>query len=875
MDECRSPSKCSLIDGSKRSLIDGRKRSLIDDKGNGFSMGAMKGFFKWFIYLLVGGVAFCVAVSYSVVLYLGPQLPDIEQLRNIQLQTPLRIYTHDEKLVAEFGEKRRTAVSYEQIPPYFIQAILAAEDTNFYNHSGIDIKGLARAFVQLAQSGSIQSGGSTITMQVARNYLLTLDQTFTRKFKEIILSLQMEKILNKEEIMELYVNKIYLGNRAYGIDAAAEVYYGKELEELSLAQLAMIAGLPKAPSRYNPIINPRRALLRRNWIVHRMFSLGMIDEQTYQIAVREPITARYHGLKPEVDSPYVAEMVRAEVADKLGEDLYTAGYRVYTTLDSKAQLAANDALVKGLLAYDKRHGWRGSVQRDIPAALESDDSESLSLEGELDLGIDVELDETGAQIISEDTSNWQKVLRSTPTYGDLKPVVVSTAEERFLQVVTEDGSYIEVPWDNVTWAKPYHNIYWKGPSLKATSDILKRGDLVYIEPLGDGWQLSQVPNIQGAFVSLSPEDGRVLALIGGFNFYQNKFNRAYQGARQAGSIFKPLVYTAALESGFTAASIINDAPVVFDDKGLESTWRPSNSSGKFYGPTRLRHALYKSRNLVSIRILRAIGISNAIRFAEKFGLDADKLPRDLSLALGSAALSPYQMAMVYAVIANGGHKVSPYFIDRIENSDGEVLFQAEPLRVCRDCNAADERVQIGGRTYRVAPRIADERSIYIMQTMLKDVIKQGTGRKAKSLGRSDIAGKTGTTNEQKDAWFSGFNQDVVAATWVGFDQPRTIGEYGSKAALPIWVDFMDEFLAGKPESSMPQPPGLVTVRIDPETGKRARPGQTDALFEVFRVENVPQEEFVAPTASPSDQSESDSGLPVSPSDDAIAPEALF
>ncbi len=847
-------------------------------------MNATKVFFKWLIYLLFGLFAFGTAVAFSVALYLGPQLPDIEQLRNIQLQTPLRIYTRDEKLVAEFGEKRRTPVQYEQIPRYFIQAILAAEDTNFYNHSGIDIKGLGRAVLQLAQSGSIQSGGSTITMQVARNYLLTLDQTFTRKFKEIMISLQMEKILSKEEIMELYVNKIYLGNRAYGIDAAAEVYYGKELHELSLAQLAMIAGLPKAPSRYNPIVNPRRALLRRNWIVHRMHSLGMIDEQTYEAAIREPISARYHGLKPEVQAPYVAEMVRAEVAEQLGDDIYTAGYKVYTTLDSQAQSAANDALVQGLLDYDKRHGWRGVVQRDIPAALDTETDE-LSLEGELDLGIEPQENEGGGELaIGEDTTNWQKVLRSTPTYGDLKPVIVSSAEEKTLQVVTEDGSYIDVPWELITWAKPHHNPYWKGPDLKASSDILRRGDLIYIEP-EDGepdaegaiqrrWQLSQVPNVQGAFVSMSPEDGSLLALVGGFNFYQNKFNRAYQGARQAGSIFKPIIYMAALENGMTAASIINDAPVVFNDKELESTWRPSNSSGKFYGPTRLRHALYKSRNLVSIRILRSIGINTAIRFATRFGLNPDQLPRDLSLALGSATLSPYEMAMVYATVANGGYKVNPYFIERIENSDGEVLYQAEPVRVCRDCPPGADKVQVGDQVYSVAPSIADKRSVYIMQTMLKDVIQQGTGRRARALGRSDIAGKTGTTNELKDAWFAGFNQDVVAATWVGFDQPSNIGEYGSKAALPIWVSFMQEYLTGKPERSMAQPPGLVTVRIDSETGKRARPGQKNAIFEVFRVENVPEEEGTSIPETPVEIIQSgDESTPSA--DGAPAPEALF
>ena len=705
-------------------------------------------------------------------------------------------------------------------------------------------------------------------MQVARNYLLTLDQTFTRKFKEILIALQMERMLSKEEIMELYVNKIYLGNRAYGIDAAAEVYYGKELHELSLAQLAMIAGLPKAPSRYNPVVNPRRALLRRNWIVHRMYNLNLISQDQYETAVHEPITARYHGLQPEISAPYVAEMVRAEAVQRLGNDVYTAGYKIYTTLDSKAQAAANAALVQGLLDYDKRHGWRGVTRRDIPATLGFSDEDNQLSEGELDLGIEPPVTEnTGLPEVGEDTSNWQKVLRSTPAYGDVQPVIVAVAEEKTLQVVNADGAYIDVPWEHVTWAKPYHNPFWKGPALKATSDILKRGDLIYIEPKADQWQLSQLPDIQGAFVSLSPDDGRLLALVGGYNFYRNKFNRAYQGARQAGSIFKPIVYAAALENGMTAATIINDAPVVFNDKELESTWRPSNSSGKFYGPTRLRHALYQSRNLVSIRILRSIGISTAVDFATRFGLNPEQLPRDLSLALGSATLSPYEMAMVYAVVANGGYKVTPYFIDRIENSEGEVLYQAQPARVCRVCAQDTAQVQLNGRVYPVAPRIVDERAVYIMHTMLKDVIKQGTGRAAKALDRSDLAGKTGTTNEQKDAWFAGFNQDVVAATWVGFDQPNTIGEYGSKAALPIWIDFMRSYLEGTPERSMAQPTGLVTVRIDPKTGKQASPGQSDAIFEVFRVENVPKEAVAPPSVN------LESGI--KEQDEAPAPEALF
>ncbi len=836
-------------------------------------MNALITFLRWIMYTLLASFAGAGVAGLSVVLYLGPQLPDIEQLRDIRLQTPLRIFSRDEKLIAEFGEKRRNPVRYDQIPEEFTLAILAAEDTNYYTHNGIDLKGLARAFVQLAQTGRIQSGGSTITMQVARNYLLTLDQTFTRKFKEIMIAMQMEQILSKEEIMELYVNKIYLGNRAYGIDAAAEVYYGKELNELSLAQLAMIAGLPKAPSRYNPIVNPRRALLRRNWIIQRMYDLEMIDFASYEQAVHEPISARYHGLKREVEAPYIAEMVRKEVAERMGrDDLYSAGYRVYTTVDSKAQTAANAALINGLLDYDKRHGWRSVQQRDIPPFIEEKASETADkyADGELDLGISLEV-AGGTSETGENISNWLKVLRKAPSYNGILPAIVNKAEGKELQVVNEEGEYIDIPWKTVTWAARYRTPKWKGPKLKKVTDILRRGDLIYIEPIEDGWGLSQLPDIQGAFVSMSPEDGGVLALIGGFNFYQNKFNRVYQGGRQAGSIFKPFVYTAALEKGFTAASIINDAPVVFEDVSLESAWRPSNASGKFYGPTRLRHALYKSRNLVSIRILREIGVESAIDFVDRLGFDIEKLPRNLSLALGSATITPYEMATGYAVLANGGYQVKPYFIDRIESSSGEVLYQATPNVVCRQCNTTTQTVMRGDQVLPVAPRVADERSVYIMHSLLKDVIRRGTGRKALVLKRNDIGGKTGTTNDRKDAWFSGFNQDIVATAWVGFDKPETTGEYGSKAALPIWIDFMAEMLKDRPESSMNQPAGITTVRIDPDTGKRARPGQSNAIFEVFRVENVPQMEKTVPVSS------SEKAIGVSPGsvEASPAPESLF
>lgn len=834
-------------------------------------MKVLRKMIKGLTYLLLAGAGGAGVVGLSIVLYLGPQLPDIEQLRNFQLQTPLRIFTKDEKLIGEFGEKRRNPVTYNQIPDAYIQAILAAEDTRFFSHEGIDVKGLARAFVQLAQSGRIQSGGSTITMQVARNYLLTLDQTFTRKFKEIMIALQMERILSKEEIMELYVNKIYLGNRAYGIDAAAEVYYGKELHELSLAQLAMIAGLPKAPSRYNPIVNPRRALLRRNWIIQRMYDLRMIDDEAYNTAVREPITARYHGLKREVEAPYIAEMVRKEVAERMGrDDLYTAGYRVYTTVDSRAQTTANEALINGLLAYDKRHGWRNVQQRDIPPFIEEkEETSAVYADGELDLGISPE---TGTDTeIGEDISHWLSVLRRAPSFSKVQPVIVSHAEGKELKVVNEDGEYIDIPWATITWASRYRTPVWKGPKLKAVTDIIKRGDLIYIEPVDEGWGLSQVPAVQGAFVSMSPEDGGVMALLGGFNFYQNKFNRAYQGGRQAGSVFKPFVYTAALEQGYTAASLVNDAPVVFEDASLESAWRPSNSSGKFYGPTRLRHALYKSRNLVSIRLMQSIGVDSVVALAESIGFNPEELPGNLSLALGSAELSPWAIAAGYSVIANGGYKVSPYLIDRIESSTGEVLYQAAPAVVCRRCDSGTETVVREGRSLPVAPRVLDERAVYVMHSMLKDVIRKGTGRRALVLKRGDIAGKTGTTNDRHDAWFSGFNKDLVATVWVGFDKPQATGEYGGKAALPVWIDYMGTMLEGRPESNMSQPQGMVTVRIDPETGKRAPTSQKDAIFEVFRSEKAP----AALKSGPSVSSDASRGPVEAVVEEDSAAESLF
>lgn len=796
---------------------------------------------KVFFRAALLGICTVTLIITGLALYLSPQLPSVESLKTIKLQTPLQIYSADNKLIAEFGEKRRTPINVPQIPPLFIGAILAAEDDRFEEHHGVDIKSLLRAAFQIAASGSIQSGGSTITMQVAKNYFLSQERTFSRKFNEILLALQIEQKLSKEEILELYVNKIYLGNRAYGIQAAAQVYYGKGISELRLAQLAMIAGLPKAPSKYNPIANPERALVRRDWILQRMHKLGYINQEAYQEAVAEPNTASYHGLVTELDAPYVAEMVRAELLTRYpAEELYTSGLRVYTTLDSRMQRSATAALRKGLLAYDRRHGYRGA--------------------------------ESHHPLKTEDPVNSaREKLKALGPIGVLLPAIVVKVEEKSLIAVTQQTDPVEIDWEGLKWARRYINNNAVGRLPASADELVKPGDQIRImRDSEDRWTLAQIPNIQGALVSLRPQDGALMALVGGFNFHQNKFNRATQAARQPGSNFKPFLYTAALENGYTAASIINDAPVVFDDDKLESTWRPENYSGQFFGPTRLRQALYQSRNLVSIRLLRDISIPTAISYVSRFGFAQNRLPRDLSLALGSAEFTPLEIATGYTAFANGGYRVFPYFIKHIEDNNGNLVFSERPVTVCAHCDptavkqtllASNQVTATSSSTISdsgspsteqtfdapaplpVAERIIEPRTAYIIDSILKDVIAKGTGRRARNLGRSDIAGKTGTTNDQKDAWFSGYNPNLVTSVWVGFDQPQPLGsrEVGGFAALPIWIDHMQEALAGTAQSQLPRPNNLVSVRIDPKTGLRAQPGQANALFEVFKQENAPAE----------------------------------
>ncbi len=814
-------------------------------------MSLIRRLFKWGFILGIVGSLFIAAVTWF---YLIPRLPDVNSLRDYHLQTPLRVLSRDGKLISEFGEQRRIPLRIDQVPQHYIDALLSAEDENFYSHYGVDPKGLLRAAVRMMQAGGkIQGGGSTITMQVARNYLLTLDQTFIRKFNEILLAFQIEQELSKEQILEMYFNKMFMGHRAYGIEAASHVYYGRSISELNLPQLAMLAGLYKAPSRYNPISNPERSKIRRDWILGRMLQLDYIHEEQYQTAIAAPITGRFHSLKPETSASYVAEMVRSELFDSFPiEDVYTGGYRVYTTIDSRLQDAAQLAVQKGLLAYDRRHGYRG-VEKNHGPSITAEEAERL--------------------------------LNRTAVFGPLQPAIVRQVNEDSADLLLRYGQTVTIHFSDMSWIRPRISIDHLGSAAKTISDILSPGDQIRVRQAyadADVWYLSQVPDAQGALIALDPKDGAMIALVGGFEYLHSKFNRATQALRQPGSNFKPIIYSAALEQDFTAATLINDAPVVFNDASLEDSWRPENYSGKFFGPTRLRKALYKSRNLVSIRILREVGIKSAINYATRFGFKPEQLPRNLSLALGSASVPPIDVATAYATFANQGYQIQPYFIERIEDSFGKVLYQAQPTTVCPNCdyvrlndevnldqpdvvettvinsvaivalnealdeedaqqNASDKELTRPITHLPIAPRIMDERVNYIMHTILQDVVKKGTARRAQQLKRNDLAGKTGTTNDQKDAWFSGYVDSMVATTWVGFDQPASLGkkEFGSTAALPIWIDFMEIALKDVPQTKRQQPDKMVTIKIDETTGELARPGDPSAVEEIFRAERTP------------------------------------
>jgi len=850
----------------------------------------MKKLVKIVSWLFATGSMVLIAAVLYVYVVLVPELPSIEHLEDTQYQVPLRVYDRNEILLAEFGEHRRIPVAFDKIPRYLIDAVVSVEDDQFWNHLGVDFYALMAAVYEVATTGRKTRGGSTITMQVARNFFLSPEQTYVRKFNEILLALKIETELSKEKIIELYLNKIFLGHRAYGISAASQVYYDKKLGDLTLAQSAMIAGLPKAPSKYNPISNPERALIRRNYILGRMRILKYIEEDEFEQALSEPITAELHRTRTIAEAQYVSEQVRAQLFEQYGDEIYKAGLRVYTSIDGELQAVANQALRKNLLDYTRRHGYRGIIDKiDLGEINEDPFDEDLVTDqrvGGLRKGVVISVNEAVAVDEAEAVDD-----ESSEASTASATLLISNYEQ--IDVLFEGG---------IDWAAKFIDVDNKGPKPEFIADVLAVGDVVWLENRDGQWLLADVPRVEGALVSIDPSDGGIRAMVGGFDYFKNKFNRATQARRQPGSNFKPFIYSAALEKGFTAATIINDAPVVFDDDSLEATWRPENYSGRFYGPTRMREALVKSRNLVSIRILQAIGLRYATNYVQRFGFERDQMPYDLSLALGSASFSPLQMARAYAVFSNGGYLIEPYIINRVESGTGEVIFQNNPQTVCQDCetenldelamaeaaaeaqqeaeqqtdstadaqqaeavalgeeeqleafelNTLDSEAVDAGEATGVteadvvpqyAPRVISAQNAFIMRSMMREVVQRGTAVRAKALGRKDIAGKTGTTNDQIDAWFSGYNDQVVTTSWVGFDNQRHMGnrETGGRAALPMWIEFMRAALEGRPENLQEQPEGLVTIRIDAATGKRADLSTRNSLFEHFRVENAPRE----------------------------------
>ena len=737
-------------------------------------------FFFFFIIIIAIPIGF-----YGMYLYISPSLPEMSFLKMIPLLKLLQVYTADNQLIAEYGGKLSVPVEYKQIPPTFIHAFLAAEDSSFFEHSGISFKGLGRAVSESVTGSNVQTGGSTITMQVAKNYYLSSERTLKRKLTEVFLARKIEQNLSKEEILTLYVNKIFLGKNAYGIAAAAKIYYDKSLDQLSTAQMAMIAGLPKAPSKYNPVVNPERALERRNWILGRMLQLGYINQAEYKKAVAEPVSLNMPDRGVSNKFPYVGEMVRSELVEKFGEQAVDSGYKVYTTVDSKRQAFAENSVQKGLEDYDRRHGWRGAEAHDKP-------------------------------------------LKEFIAYANTYPAEVIKVNSSSFEALMQDGTKVTVPWSGMSWARPYRNANSVGGAPSNASQIVKVKDIIRLRPNAEktAWSLIQIPKVQGQLIAINPNDGSIEAIVGGYNFYQSKFNRALQGWRQPGSTIKPFIYALALERGMTPYTMVNDSPITI------GKWTPKNSDGRYLGMIPLRRALYLSRNTVSVRLLQEVGIERARQLLMDFGLQENQIPRNFTIALGTPQVLPVQMATGYAAIANGGYRVQPHFINRIEDAFGKVIYESNPEYACIPCingkdvdldqeaiTPDDEVIEVTNQTktdikatsklskeeqskYRQAQRILKSQSAFDMANILHDVIVHGTGRAALKIGRDDIGGKTGTTNDAKDAWFAGFNGKLVAITWVGFDQPTTLGrrEYGGIAALPVWTNFMDKALAGTPSS---------------------------------------------------------------------------
>ncbi len=863
--------------------------------GSSGSGSRKQGRLRWLMLLLglgVAGALTATATGLGAYFYVAPSLPPAETIREIPLQIPLRIFSRDGRLIEEVGERRRVLVTYDDLPPFVVDAFVSAEDGRYFQHPGIDYQGILRAFLLLIKTGEISGGGSTITQQLARDYFLTREQLFTRKLREAFLAYQIEQAFTKEEIMALFLNKMFFGQRAYGVAAAAQVYYGKPLSEINIAEAATLAGVLPAPSEYNPVRSPANAGMRRRYVLNRMSDLGHIDDRQLAEAIAYPLESKLHGTQNELSAPYVAEMVRREMISRYDEATYSAGYRVITTLDSRLQASANYAIRNGLLEFTRRRGYRGPIAT-------------------------VELD---PEVLAGPYVDWpEEVQRQLQDYGNpgglSVAMVTALNEDNSVDIVLQDGTVSNIAWHGISWARPYIDRETRGPVPTSVDQVLIPGNIVYVMPITiGGWALAQLPTAQSALVSVDPLDGAITSLVGGLDFSLSKFNRATQSARQPGSSFKPFIYSAALEAGNTMATVILDAPVVVNSAELEQLWRPVNYSGKFYGEQRVREAMVRSMNLASVRLLlNNTGIRTTVDHLSPFGFNDAALPRNGSLALGGGNAAPLDMAQAYATFANGGYAVKPYVIDAIIGPDGETLYRADPFVVCRECEPGEEPPPVQpepkypihvadsdkvagidegttslthdpvlvdemedffiddygdgalsmeqmadlGETYRpdatVAPelfedytraeRIISPQNAFLIQDAMRDVIRRGTGIRARVLGRADLSGKTGTSNDRRDAWFAGFNSDVVGVVWVGYDDDSALGprEEGSRTALPIWIEFVRKSLEGVPNHRMDMPEGIVSVRISKTTGcpASATHPNEDVMFEKFREDRVP------------------------------------
>lgn len=845
-------------------------------------------FAPWLI--LCGGAGLIVSLMITTGLigayyYVAPSLPPAETIREIPLQIPLRIFSRDGRLIEEVGERRRILVDYEDLPLFVVHAFVAAEDGRFFEHPGIDYLGVLRAGIVMLRSGEISGGGSTITQQLARDYFLTREQLFTRKLREAFLAYKIEQEFSKEEIMALFLNKMFFGQRAYGVAAAAQVYFGKILSDINIAEAATLAGVLPAPSRHNPVRSPANALMRRSYVLKRMLDLDYIGESQFEDAMAYPIEAKLHGTAIELSAPWVAEMVRRDMVSRYGAMAYTAGFEVVTSLDSTLQRAANYAVRNGLLEFTRRRGYRGPIAT-------------------------VEL---APEILDGPYADWpDEVKRALQDYGNpgglSVALVTALNEDNSANIVFQDGTATRLQWHGMSWARPFIDRETTGAAPQTVADVMAPGHIIYLMPITiGGWALAQIPDAQSGLVSIDPLDGAITSLAGGFDFSRSKFNRVTQARRQPGSSFKPFIYSAALEAGNTLATIVLDAPVVINSATLERLWRPVNYSGRFYGEQRVREALVRSMNLASVRLLlNNTGVGNAVRHLEPFGFPGDTLIRNGSLALGGGTASPLDMAQGYATFANGGYAIEPYVIDSIIGPNEEVLYRAQPDVVCPECepeemipglvmpqpeplypvtplhdgvvDAAEqalsgeeslsddepeqtfslEQMAEMGESYRpdatlapelfadvnMAARIISPQNAFLIQDAMRDVIRRGTGVRARVLGRRDLSGKTGTSNDRRDAWFAGFNSRIVAIVWVGYDDDLPLGprEEGSRTALPIWIEFMRIALQGVPQAQMEMPGGIVTVRISKSTGCPASASHPfeDVMFEHFREEFVPE-----------------------------------